>query len=86
MIFGHTHRAGPLPRDDVGDWRTPEGSSLVNTGCWVHERAFLGRDASTSPYRPRVLRGASTTTGRPVLPNVLDGVVALEKAPFVGAG
>lgn len=78
VIFGHTHRAGPLPRDDVGDWCTPEGSSLVNTGCWVHERAFLGRDASTSPYRPGFC-AVLDDDGPPVLSNVLDGVVPLEK-------
>ena len=78
VIFGHTHRAGPLSRDDVGDWRTPEGSSLVNTGCWVYERAYLGRNASDSPYRPGFC-AVLDDDGPPVLSNVLDGVVALEK-------
>ncbi len=51
MIFGHTHRAGPLPGDDIGDWRAPTGAALVNAGCWVHQPAFLGPDPSASPYR-----------------------------------
>jgi hypothetical protein len=78
VIFGHTHRAGPRPSDDGFEWRTPEGSSLTNAGCWVYERAYLGRDPSNSPYRPgfcAVLEDA----GAPVLLNLLDGVVATEK-------
>jgi hypothetical protein len=78
VIFGHTHRVGPLPSDDGFEWRTPEGSSLTNTGCWVYERAYLGRDASNSPYRPgfcAVLDDAA----QPVLSNLLDGVVSFEK-------
>ena len=51
VIFGHTHRAGPLPGDDPGEWVTDGGSRLVNCGCWVHEPAFVGPDGSQSPYR-----------------------------------
>jgi hypothetical protein len=50
-IFGHTHRAGPLPADDAGEWRAPTGAHMLNSGCWVHEPAFLGREPATSPYR-----------------------------------
>jgi hypothetical protein len=78
VIFGHTHRAGPLPGDDAGEWRTPEGTSLVNTGSWVYEHLYLGRNASTSPYRP----GFAATVGDdgpPVLSNLLDDVVSFEE-------
>jgi hypothetical protein len=51
VIFGHTHRAGPLPDDDPAEWVTARGSRLINSGCWVHEPAFMGPDASRSPYR-----------------------------------
>ncbi|HYZ79678.1 MAG TPA: hypothetical protein VE571_00335, partial [Solirubrobacteraceae bacterium] len=51
VIFGHTHRAGPLPADDPAEWRTPGGGRLINSGCWVYEPAFLGRDPGSSPYR-----------------------------------
>jgi hypothetical protein len=51
VIFGHTHRAGPLPGDDTAEWMTPSGSRLINSGCWVHEPAFMGPDPSQSPYR-----------------------------------
>ena len=40
VIFGHTHRAGPLPGDDP---RQPEWGRLLNTGSWVYEPAWLGR-------------------------------------------
>ena len=51
VIFGHTHRAGPLPGDDQSEWRTAAGAQLLNTGCWMHEAAFLGAEPASSPYR-----------------------------------
>ena len=51
VIFGHTHRAGPLPRDERLEWRAPSGAALLNTGSWVHEPAFLGERPRDSPYR-----------------------------------
>ncbi len=51
VIFGHTHRAGPLPGNDAAEWVTAGGSRLINSGCWVDEAAFMGPDASQSPYR-----------------------------------
>ena len=78
VVFGHTHRAGPLPDDDRSEWRTPEGTSLLNTGSWVYERAYLGRDGSTSPYRPG-FAALVTDDGPPALSNLLDGVVSFEE-------
>jgi hypothetical protein len=52
VIFGHTHRAGPLHTDDRVEWRGPTGPAMLNTGCWVHEPAFLGDAPHESPYRP----------------------------------
>src|SRR4051794_5126303 len=49
-IFGHTHRAGPLPRDE--GWVTPGGIRLHNSGNWVYEPGFLGRSPTDSPYWP----------------------------------
>jgi hypothetical protein len=51
VIFGHTHRAGPLDGDDRSEWVTPSGAELINAGSWVHEPGFLGPDPATSPYR-----------------------------------
>ncbi len=42
VLFGHTHRAGPLPTDDPADWRTAAGGRLINTGCWVQDSSFTG--------------------------------------------
>jgi Calcineurin-like phosphoesterase len=52
VIFGHTHRAGPFPDDDVTEWRSPNSAWLYNSGCWVHEPAFTGPAGSESPYWP----------------------------------
>jgi hypothetical protein len=51
LLFGHTHRPGPLPGDDPAEWATPSGTRLWNSGSWLHEGAFVrtGRD---SPYWP----------------------------------
>lgn len=51
VIFGHTHRAGPLPDDDQAEWRTAGGIALLNTGSWVHDPGWVGESAS-GPYRP----------------------------------
>ena len=34
VIFGHTHRPGPLPGDDPADGAS-RGTRLWNTGCWL---------------------------------------------------
>jgi len=52
VIFGHTHRAGPLPDDDGAAWSAPTGARLVNTGSWIREAALLGTRPADSPYRP----------------------------------
>jgi hypothetical protein len=64
VIFGHTHRAGPLPGDDASEWngRAPSdadatqapssGARLVNVGCWTYDSIFLTRKRGESPYWP----------------------------------
>jgi predicted phosphodiesterase len=52
VVFGHTHRSGPWPRDDFAEWQLPGGGRLTNTGSWVHEPAFLGDSPRASPYWP----------------------------------
>jgi hypothetical protein len=56
VIFGHTHRPGPLPHD-LDEWTIPaEGdrppTRLMNTGSWVYAPLFLGARPSDSPYWP----------------------------------
>jgi len=59
VVFGHTHRAGPLAGDRAEEWRpgstngtAESGARLVNTGCWTYARVFLTPTAGESPYWP----------------------------------
>ncbi len=72
VVFGHTHRAGPLPEDDASEWRAGN-ARLLNTGCWVHEPSFLGRSPATSPYRPGFAVVVEDDGRAPELVNLLDG-------------
>jgi predicted phosphodiesterase len=49
VIFGHTHRPGPLPGDE--DWSVAGGPRLVNAGAWVYDSRLLGTGRE-SPYWP----------------------------------
>jgi hypothetical protein len=69
-VFGHTHRAGPLPGDDPVGWRTSTGVRLVNCGCWVGEATLAGGDRD-SPYRPGFCVRLDDD-GEPELVNLLD--------------
>jgi Calcineurin-like phosphoesterase len=51
VIFGHTHRPGPLPGDEPAEWTTLSGTRLWNTGSWLYERAFVTKPGD-SPYWP----------------------------------
>jgi len=51
VIFGHTHRAGPLRADDPADWTLPGGGALLNSGCWVLDPAWTS-DGPGGPYWP----------------------------------
>jgi hypothetical protein len=73
VLFGHTHRAGPLPGDDAAEWTTPGGTRLWNTGSWCHEPAFVGPPAHPGPYWPGTLVRLDES-GLPRLSNVLEGV------------
>ena len=40
VVFGHTHRAGPLPGDDEREWRGPANGRAarhLNAGCWTYD-------------------------------------------------
>jgi predicted phosphodiesterase len=71
IVFGHSHRAGPLVTDDALEWRTPSGVALINCGSWVRDETFSGPDETANPYRP----GFAVTVGEagaPALVNLLD--------------
>jgi hypothetical protein len=52
VLFGHTHRAGPLPGDDWAEWSSLSGKRLWNTGNWYLESAFVTGMGERSPYWP----------------------------------
>jgi predicted phosphodiesterase len=76
VIFGHTHRRGPL-RSDPG-W-TAGDASLWNTGSWVHTATLLGRTAAESPYWPGTVAIVGDD-GPPLLDHVLDDLSRAELA------
>jgi hypothetical protein len=71
VIFGHTHRAGPLPADDPGEWAIGRGGAITNTGSWVHDAAWIGDSPGDSPYRPG-FAALLDDSGPPKLVNLLD--------------
>ena len=67
VIFGHTHRSGPLPDDDAGEWRLAgRRRSCTNTGCWVYESMYLDRRLG-QPVLAGRRRSSSTSGGEPRL-------------------
>jgi hypothetical protein len=52
VVFGHTHRAGPLAGDDLGEWHGRDGARLHNTGSWTYASIFLSDAPGDSPYWP----------------------------------
>jgi hypothetical protein len=52
IVFGHTHRTGPLSRDEQPEWRAPGGAQLHNCGCWTYDAFFLTDQAGGNPYWP----------------------------------
>ena len=63
IVFGHTHRRGGPDRG--------RGTTLWNTGSWVHAPALLGATAAVSPYWPGTLCVVGDE-GEPELRHLLD--------------
>jgi predicted phosphodiesterase len=72
VVFGHTHRAGPLDRDTAG-WTLPGGTDLVNTGSWIYEDVFFDGDGRANPYWPGRV-AILGEQGPPELRSLLDGL------------
>lgn len=80
VVFGHTHRRGPLGEDVVAEWITPGGRRLHNTGSWVSEPFLVGTAGRRSPYWPGgmvVVEGQDPPRFEPLLQDLpeaaLDG-------------
>jgi hypothetical protein len=52
VVFGHTHRPGPLPGDGVSDWTLASGAKLHATGCWNFSPGLCGPTPEQSLYWP----------------------------------
>jgi predicted phosphodiesterase len=84
VIFGHTHRAGPMDGDDLAEWTTLSGSRLWNSGTWFHESAFIRDDDTSNPYQPGTVLTLDDD-GPPELSNVLGGYAAAVSGSDSGA-
>jgi UDP-2,3-diacylglucosamine pyrophosphatase LpxH len=80
VLFGHTHRPGPLPGDDVSEWKLPGGGRLWNTGSWYHERVLMNDQSHDSPYWPGTVAWIGDD-GPPELQNLLPDVELREVQP-----
>ena len=69
VIFGHTHRRGPLPGED--EWRAEHGPRLWNTGSWVHSPSLLRESSEGSAYWPGTV-AVVEDSGSPRLEHLLD--------------
>jgi hypothetical protein len=52
VVFGHTHRTGPLDGDGEHEWQGRGGARLVNCGSWVYATIFLDSAGPSNPYWP----------------------------------
>ncbi len=80
VVFGHTHRAGPLSGDLAQEWRAAGGARLVNAGCWTYDAHFLSSAPGKSPYWP----GGCVLVdddGPPLLRGLLEDRPHVELAP-----
>ena len=84
VIFGHTHRAGPLPGDSESEWRGRGGARLVNCGCWTYDLAFISPSGGETPYWPGVCVIVENS-GPPTLKRLLANRSRDELAPVRGA-
>jgi Calcineurin-like phosphoesterase len=80
VVFGHSHRPGPLPGDDPAEWVTAAGGRLHNTGSWVYQPHFLGDGPADSPYWPGTAVLVEDA-GPPRLLRLLDGATRAELSP-----
>ena len=76
VIFGHTHRPGPLEGDH--DWQAPGGPRLTNTGSWLLEMGLTAEHAGRSPYWPGTAVFVDDE-GAPRVERLLEGVVISER-------
>jgi len=69
VIFGHTHRPGPL--DGEGGFELASGGGLTNCGSWIHDPALGDPPQPENPYYPGVVVWLEEA-GPPGLERVLE--------------
>jgi len=53
VVFGHTHRPGPIDGiDSIADWAGPDSARLTNCGSWVYEPRLVSDSPRSSAYWP----------------------------------
>jgi predicted phosphodiesterase len=87
VVFGHTHRSGPLPEDDLREWHRPPaipggipGARLVNCGCWTYDSIFLSDMTGDDPYWPGTVVVVDDS-GPPTLDRLLADRTRAELSP-----
>jgi predicted phosphodiesterase len=52
VVFGHTHRPGPLEMDSSGEWRLASGTHLHSAGSWAYSPGLCGPTPEGSLFWP----------------------------------
>ena len=78
VIFGHTHRRGPMAGEDAEAWQR-DGVALHNTGSWVFSPSLVRQSAEGSAYWPGTV-AVVLDEGPPRLEHLLDEVTRDELA------
>ncbi len=71
VIFGHSHRRGPMPGDSAAAWEVGP-TKLHNTGSWVWSPLLVG-SSKRSPYWPGTI-AVVEDDGDPQLLHLLEGL------------
>ncbi len=80
LVFGHTHRSGPLPDDDPLEWLAG-ATRMHNAGSWVFERRFVGYAGPAGPYWPGAAVEVGGDGAPPQLHRLLAGLSAADLRP-----
>lgn len=81
VIFGHSHRMGPLEGDDLDEWALPGGARLHNSGCWVYESMYIDREWGSAYWPGSAIELDARVGGEPRLRRLLDGRDPAELRP-----
>ena len=72
VMFGHTHRAGPLPGDDRAEWLTRAGGAARTPAAGCTTPVSSGDEPRTQSLPPRVRGAGRATTAPRSSVNLLD--------------